>query len=66
MLDLKQQFGGDAYELSRFNATNDVIQSATSMSPTSKYTYDQHVAKFEDAYNKPALIRELVFESLNV
>jgi hypothetical protein len=52
LLALKLQFGGEAYDLARSNAANEVIQSATFTSPTRKYTYDQHVAKFEDGYNK--------------
>jgi hypothetical protein len=51
LLALKLQFGGEAYDLSRSNTANEVIRSATFSSPTHKYTYDQHVTKFEDTYN---------------
>jgi pyruvate/2-oxoglutarate/acetoin dehydrogenase E1 component len=37
-----------------------VIRSATFSCPTRKYTYDQHVAKFEDAYNELALLGDPV------
>jgi hypothetical protein len=57
---LKLQFGGEAYDLSRSKAANEVIQSTTFTSPTHKYTYDQHVTKFEDAYNELALLGEPV------
>jgi hypothetical protein len=49
LLALKLQFGGEAYNLSRSNAANEVIWSSTFTSPTRKYTYDQHTSKFEDA-----------------
>jgi hypothetical protein len=60
LLALKLQFGGEAYDLARSNAANEVIRSATCTSPTRKYTYDQHVAKFEDANNELALLGEPV------
>jgi hypothetical protein len=65
LLALKLQFGGEAYDLSRSNAANEVIRSATFMGPMRKNTYDQHVAKFEDAYNKLALLGEPVPEQSN-
>jgi DNA-binding transcriptional ArsR family regulator len=37
-----------------------VIRSTTFSSPTRKYTYDQHVDKFEDTYNELALLGEPV------
>jgi hypothetical protein len=49
LLDLKFQFGGEAYDLTRSVAANDVIRSATFTGPTRKYTYDQHVSKFGEA-----------------
>jgi hypothetical protein len=66
MLALKSQFGGEAYDLARSNAANEVIRSATFSGPTRKYTYDQHVAKFEDAYNELALLGEPVTEASKV
>jgi hypothetical protein len=60
LLALKLQFGGKAYDLSQSNAANEVIRSPTFSSPTRKYTYDQHVAKFEDAYNELACLGEPV------
>jgi hypothetical protein len=66
LLALKLQFGGEAYELSRSNAANEVIRSTTFTSPTRKYTYDQHMAKFEDAYNELALLGERVPEQSKV
>jgi hypothetical protein len=60
LLALKLQFGGEAYNLSRSNPANEVIRSATFTGPMRKYTYDQHVAKFEDAYNELALLGEPV------
>jgi hypothetical protein len=66
LLTLKLQFRGEAYDLSRSNAANEVIQSATFSSPTRKYTYDQHVTKFEDAYNELALLGEPVPEQSKV
>jgi hypothetical protein len=66
LLALKLQFRGEAYDLSRSNTANEVIRSATFTSPTRKYTYDQHVAKFEDAYNELALLSEPVPEQSKV
>jgi hypothetical protein len=66
MLALKSQFGGEAYDLARSNAANEVIRSATFSGPTRKYTYDQHVAKFEDAYNELAHLSEPVTEASKV
>jgi hypothetical protein len=66
LLALKQQFGGDAYNLSWSNAANEVIRSATFSSPTRKYTYNQHIAKFEDSYNELALLGEPVPEQSKV
>jgi hypothetical protein len=66
LLALKLQFRGEAYDLSRSNTANEVIQSTTFSSPTRKYTYNQHVAKFEDAYNKLALLGEPVPEQTKV
>jgi hypothetical protein len=60
LLALKFQFGGEAYDLTRSVAANDVIRSSTFTGPTRKYTYDQHVAKFEDAFNELALLGESV------
>jgi hypothetical protein len=62
MLALKSQFGGEAYDLARSNAANEVIRSAMFTGPTRKYTYDQHMAKFEEAYNELALLGEPVTE----
>jgi hypothetical protein len=66
MLALKSQFGGEAYDLARSNAANEVIRSATFTGPTRKYTYDMHVAKFEDTYNELALLGEPVQEASKV
>jgi hypothetical protein len=66
LLALKLQFGGEAYDLARSNAANEVIRSATFTSPTRKYTYDQHGAKFEDTYNELALLGEPVPEASKV
>jgi hypothetical protein len=63
---LKLQFGGEAYDLARSNAANEVIRSATFRGPTRKYTYDQQVAKFEDAYNELALLGEPVLGASKV
>jgi hypothetical protein len=63
ILALKQQFGGEPYKLSRFNTA---IRSATFTSPTGKYTYDQHMAKFEDAYNELALLIEPILKPVKV
>jgi hypothetical protein len=65
LIALKLQFGGEAYDLSRSSAANEVIRSATFTGPTHKYTYDQHVSKFEDAYNELALLGEPVPEQSN-
>jgi hypothetical protein len=65
-LALKLQFGGEAYNLSRSNTASKVIRSATFTNPTCTYTYDQHVAKFEDTYNKLALLGEPVPEQCKV
>jgi hypothetical protein len=66
LLALKFQFGGEAYDLTRSVAANDVIMSAMFTGPTRKYTYDQHVAKFEDAFNELALLGEPVPEASKV
>jgi hypothetical protein len=66
LLALKLQFGWEVYDLARSNAANEVIRSATFTSPTRKYTYDQHVAKFEDAYNELDLLSEPVPEASKV
>jgi hypothetical protein len=66
LLALKLQFGGEAYDLSRSNTANEVIWTATFSSPTRKYTYDQHVTKFEDTYNELALLGEPVPEQSKV
>jgi hypothetical protein len=66
LLALKLQFGGEVYDLSRSNAANEVIRSTTFTSPSRRYTYDQHVAKFEDAYNELALLGKLVPEQSKV
>jgi hypothetical protein len=66
LLALKLQFGGEAYNLSQSNAANEVIRSATFSGPTCKYTYDQHIAKFQDAYNELALLGEPVPEQSKV
>jgi hypothetical protein len=66
LLALKFQFGGEAYDLTRSIAANDVIRSATFSGHTHKYTYDQHVAKFEDAFNELALLGEPVPEASKV
>jgi hypothetical protein len=65
LLALKFQFGGEAYDLTRSVAANDVIRSATFSGTTRKYTYDQHVAKF-DAFNELALLGEPVPEASKV
>jgi hypothetical protein len=66
LLTLKLQFGGEAYNLAQSNAANEVIRSATFTGPTRKYTYDQQVAKFKDAYNKLALLGKPVPEASKV
>jgi hypothetical protein len=66
LLALKLQFGGEAYDLAWSNAANEVIRSATFTSPTRKYTHDQHVAKYKDAYNELALLSEPVLEASKV
>jgi hypothetical protein len=66
LLALKFQFGGEAYDLTQSVAANDVIRSSTFSGPTRKYTYDQHVAKFEDAFNELALLDEPVPEASKV
>jgi hypothetical protein len=66
LLALKLQFRWEAYDLSRSNAANEVIRSATFTGPRRKYTYDQHIAKFEDTYNKLALLGEPVTKQSKV
>jgi hypothetical protein len=66
LLALKLQFGREAYDLARSNTANEVIRSATFTGPTRKYTYDQQVAKFEDAYNELALLGETDTEASKV
>jgi hypothetical protein len=55
-----------SYDLARSNAANEVIRSATFTGPTRKYTYNMHVAKFEDAFNELALLGESVPEASKV
>jgi hypothetical protein len=66
LLALKFQFGGEAFDLTRSNTANEVLRSATFTGPTRKYTYDQHIAKFEDAFNELALLGEPVLEPSKV
>jgi hypothetical protein len=57
MLALKLQFGGKAYVVSRSKEANSIVRTAQFSGPTRQYTYDQHVARFNDAYNELALIK---------
>jgi hypothetical protein len=50
MLALKLQFRGNAYIFSRSKAANAIIRAATFNSPSRQYTYDQHIARFNDAF----------------
>jgi hypothetical protein len=63
LISLKLQFGREAYEFSRSNAANEVSRSTTFTSPTHNNTYNQHVEKFEDAYNELALLGEVPKQS---
>jgi hypothetical protein len=66
MLALKLQFGGKAYIVWRSKEANSIIQTAQFSGPTRQYTYDQHVARFNDAYNELALIGEPIQEHVKV
>jgi hypothetical protein len=63
---LKLQFGGKAYVVSRSKDANSIVQTAQFSGPTRQYTYDQHVARFNDAYNELALIGEPIQEHVKV
>jgi hypothetical protein len=66
MLALKLQFGGKAYVVSRSKDANSIVRTAQFSGPTRQYTYDQHVARFNDGYNKLALIGEPIQEHVKV
>jgi hypothetical protein len=66
MLALKLQFGGKAYVVSRSKDANSIVRTAQFSGPTRQYTYDQHVARFNDAYNELALIGEPIQEHVKV
>jgi hypothetical protein len=66
MLALKLQFGGKAYVVTRSKEANSIVRSAQFNGPTRQYTYDQHVARFNDAYNELALIGEPIQEHVKV
>jgi uncharacterized membrane protein YgcG len=66
MLALKLQFGGKAYVVSRSKEANSIVRTAQLSGPTRQYTYDQHVACFNDAYNELALIGEPIQEHVKV
>jgi hypothetical protein len=66
MLALKLQFGGKAYIVSCSKDSNAIIQMAQFNGPTRQYTYDQHVARFNDAYNELALLGEPIQEHVKV
>jgi hypothetical protein len=66
MLALKLQFGGKAYVVSRSKEANSIVRTAQFSGPTRQYTYDQHVARFNDAYNELALIGEPIQEHVKV
>jgi hypothetical protein len=66
MLALKLQFGGKAYVVSRSEDANSIVRTAQFSGPTRQYTYDQHVARFNDTYNELALIGEPIQEHVKV
>jgi hypothetical protein len=66
MLALKLQFGGKAYVVSRSKEANSIVRTAQFSGPTRQYTYDQHVARFNDVYNELALIGEPIQEHVKV
>jgi hypothetical protein len=66
MLAMKLQFGGKAYVVSRSKEANSIVRTAQFSGPTRQYTYDQHVARFNDAYNELALIGEPIQEHVKV
>jgi hypothetical protein len=66
MLALKLQFGGQAYVVSRSKEANSIVRTAQFSGPTRQYTYDQHVARFNNAYNELALIGEPIQEHVKV
>jgi hypothetical protein len=66
MLALKLKFGGKAYTVSRPKAANDIVRTAQFNGPTRQYTYDQHVTRFNDAYNELALLGEPIQEHVKV
>jgi hypothetical protein len=66
MLALKRQFGGKAYIVLQSKDANSIVQTAQFNGPTRQYTYDQHVARFNGAYNELALIGEPIQEHIKV
>jgi hypothetical protein len=66
MLALKLQFRGKAYVVSRSTDTNSIVRTAQFNGPTRQYMYDQHVARFNGAYNELALIGEPIQEHVKV
>jgi hypothetical protein len=66
MLALKLQFGGKAYIVSRSKDANAIVRTAQFSVPMRQYTYDQHVARFNNAYNELALIGEPIQEHVKV
>jgi hypothetical protein len=66
MLTLKIQFGGISFNMSRSNTAHDFLEKATFSAPKHGYTYLEHVAKFNNAYNKLELIGEPLPEHVKV
>jgi frataxin-like iron-binding protein CyaY len=56
MLALKLQFGDKAYIISQSKAANAIVLAATFNGPTWQYAYDQHLARFNDAFNELKLV----------
>jgi hypothetical protein len=66
MLTLKVQFSGTAFNMPRSNTAHDFLEKATFSGPKRGYTYLEHVAKFNEAYNELNLIGEPLAEHVKV
>jgi hypothetical protein len=66
MLTLKVQFGGTSFNMSRSNTTHDFLEKATFSGQKRGYTYLEHMAKFNNAYNKLELVGEPLPEHVKV
>jgi hypothetical protein len=66
MLALNLQFGGKSYVVSQSKAANAVVHAAMFAGPTRQYTYDQHISRFNYAFNELELLGDPIQEHIKV